>query len=163
MSKTDKMLIGIVAGILLVVLMAALVSLNQPEAEYLDENTPEAVAHDYLLALQKVDYPRAYASLSPDLPGLPKTLEDFLEQIQYRSWMFESLADSSFVVEPRSQSEDRATVEVKIITFYEPGLFSGGSVTNQFAIYLKLHNGMWKVTYSNNFFSSCWLDQEPCK
>ena len=53
MKTTDKILIGIVAGIILLIIVALVVTLSRPEPTYQPEDTPEGIAHNYLLALQK--------------------------------------------------------------------------------------------------------------
>jgi hypothetical protein len=74
MKSTDKFLIGIVVGIVLLVVAAFVITLARPEPTYQVEGTPESVAHNYLLALQKEDYQRAYGYLSPTLKGYPVRL-----------------------------------------------------------------------------------------
>ena len=53
MKSTDKVLIAIVAGIILLIIVAFVVALAKPEPTYQAEDTPEGVAYNYLLALQR--------------------------------------------------------------------------------------------------------------
>ena len=95
MKKTDKLLIGIVAGILLLVLVAFGVALTRPKPAYQAEDKPEGVAFNYLFALQQGDYERAYGYLSPTLKRYPQTVEKFRDQIHDYSWNFSGLDNSS--------------------------------------------------------------------
>lgn len=61
MKGIDKFLIVMVVGVVVLVgVVVAVVLLRSGEASYEPNSTPEAVAHDYLLALQWEDYERAY-------------------------------------------------------------------------------------------------------
>lgn len=74
--KQDKFLTGILVGIgALIVLVLALFFTRQDKREYLSENTPEGVAHNYALALIEKDYEKAYGYLA-DLKYKP-TYEEF--------------------------------------------------------------------------------------
>ena len=74
--KKDRFLTGILIGIgVLVVLALVLFFLRQDKQEYRSENTPEAVAHNYILAVLGKDYERAYTYLA-DLDRKP-TYEEF--------------------------------------------------------------------------------------
>jgi hypothetical protein len=56
MKKSDKFLIGIVVVVVLLIVVALVITLTRPEPSYQAEDTPESVAANYLLALQKRDY-----------------------------------------------------------------------------------------------------------
>ena len=71
--KKDRFLIGILVGIgVLAVVAIVLFSVRQSRASYVADDTPEGVVQDYVLALYKMDYARAYSYLAegqgkPDL------------------------------------------------------------------------------------------------
>ena len=71
MKSTDKFLISIVIGIMLLVVVAFGIAFLRPEPTYQSEDTPEGVVHNYLMALQREEYYRAYSHLSPVIPGYP--------------------------------------------------------------------------------------------
>lgn len=74
--KQDKFLTGILIGIgTLIVLALALFFTRQDKRDYLPEDTPEGVAHNYALAVLNKDYEKAYAYLA-DLKYKP-TYEEF--------------------------------------------------------------------------------------
>ncbi|MCE7858695.1 MAG: hypothetical protein DYG86_02765 [Chloroflexi bacterium CFX2] len=74
--KQDKFLTGILIGVGALVLLAlALFFTRQDSRDYLPEDSPEGVAHNYVLAVLEKDYEKAYGYLA-DLKYKP-TYEDF--------------------------------------------------------------------------------------
>jgi hypothetical protein len=74
--KQDKFLTGILIGIGALVLLAlALFFTRQDKRDYLAEDSPEGVAHNYALAVLNKDYEKAYGYLA-DLKYKP-TYEEF--------------------------------------------------------------------------------------
>jgi len=101
MKSTDKFLIGIVAGIVILIVVALIVALGKPEITYQDINSPESVVHDYLLALQKVDYPKAYGFLSSTIKGYPKTAGKFAADIDNYHWNFRTIKEGTFSIDSK--------------------------------------------------------------
>ena len=99
MKKTDKFLIGIVIGIVLLIAVAFAVALKKPDATYKAEDTPEGIAFNYLFALQQREYERAYGYLSPKIIGYPKNAEAFADDVREYSWNFRDLESGSFSLE----------------------------------------------------------------
>lgn len=60
MKSSGKLLIDIVAGIAVLVLVAFVITLGRSQPTYQAEDTLEGVAYNYLLAIQKQDFERAY-------------------------------------------------------------------------------------------------------
>lgn len=74
--KQDKFLTGILIGIgALIVVALALFFTRQDKREYLSEDAPEGVAHNYALSVLNKDYEKAYGYLA-DLKYKP-TYEEF--------------------------------------------------------------------------------------
>lgn len=168
MKKTDKILIGIVGGIVLLVVAAFVVALSKPEPTYQTEDVPEGVAFNYLFALQQEDYERAYSYLSPALKGYPRDVETFRDDIRDHSWQFSGLNDSSTTLEVDSVDVNgaRADVTIRETHFYEGDLFTSGQYTNFFTITLRQdENGQWKIVKSGDYWLSCWNDPKSygCK
>jgi len=63
--KNDRFLIGILAGIAVLILAALVIFfIRQGEGRsYLEETTPDNIVHNYVLALQQGDYDKAYGYL----------------------------------------------------------------------------------------------------
>ena len=100
MNSTDKFLIGIVAGIVILVVVVFLVVLFRPEPEYREEDSPESVVHNYLLALQKDDFERALSYIATNIKHAPKDSEEFIIDVNGKcSWRFNDLdRDTSLMV-----------------------------------------------------------------
>lgn len=167
MKKTDKILIGIVAGIILLVVVAFTVALSQPKPAYQAEDTPEGVAFNYLFALQQKDYERAYGYISPSLNGYPRDVEVFADDIRDRSYNFSRLNDSSITLEVDSVDViigKRVDIEIRETRFYEGDLFNSGQYTNTFNTTLRQdENGLWKIVDSDRYWLACWDEYGGCK
>lgn len=72
--KQDRFLLGILAGILILIVLAlVLFFLRQGQAGYVaEEDTPGAVLNNYVTAIDRQDFQRAYSYLaeSPNKPAL---------------------------------------------------------------------------------------------
>ena len=165
MKGTDKFLIAIVAGVVLlvgVVLALALLRPNQPS--YQPDDTPEGVAHNYLLALQLEDYERAYGYLSPSLLGYPADVETFERNVQNSRWSFGYHDDDvSLAVESVNVSGDKAKIVVRKTEFYRGGLFDSGQYSNTFDMTLRREQSAWQVTGSDRYWASCWESSKGCQ
>ena len=160
MKSTDKFLIGIVAGIGLLVVVAFLVVLTRPEPEYQDGDSPEAIVHNYLLALRQGDYERALEYLSPNLKGYPEDAQAFADDVD-DSYSFR-LDDRDVTIETQSATirGNTATVEVLETSFSGGGLFSSGNYDRRFDMKLRQENGAWKLVDGDQYWTSCW-EQAP--
>ena len=162
MKSTDKFLIGIVAAIVLLIVVALVVTLTLPGLTYQAEDTPEGVAHNYLVALQKEEYERAYSYLSPSLDGYPASAEDFAEHVQHDSWRFRLNKDTTLSVESVKITGSLATVRVRESRFRSGDLFDTGQSTSFFEMELQLEDGEWKIVDADYYFSRCWEREELC-
>ncbi|HEU0294378.1 MAG TPA: hypothetical protein VFR47_16685 [Anaerolineales bacterium] len=163
MKKTDKLLIGIVAGILLLVLVAFGIALTRPKPTYQAEDKPEGVAFNYLFALQQEDYERAYGYLSPTIKRYPRTVEKFRDQVRDYSWNFRAVDDTSTTLEVDSVevNEQLAYVGIRETQFYEGDLFSSSEHSRVFEMTLRQdENGQWKIVESDSYWVHCWSDSQ---
>lgn len=156
MKQTDKLLLGIVAGILILVAAAFVLVLSRPAPEYQPEDSPEHIAHNYLLALRQQEYERAYAYLSPNLINYPPTLNQFIQEIEDNSWSFRRDTDVTLAVESVRVVANRATVTIEETRFYSSGLFDSYQSVTTFAMVLNQENGAWKITQADAYWENCW-------
>lgn len=155
MKGSDKFLIGIVAGILLLIVVSVVVVLSRPKPEYRDDDSPEAVVHNYLLALRQEEYERAYGYLSPGLRGYPRDVEAFTEDVE-DSYSF-SFGNTTIDVQSATIRGTSAMVEV-LETSFSGGddLFNSGNYERRFDMKLSQENGEWKLVDGNRYWTSCW-------
>jgi hypothetical protein len=163
MKSNDKFLIGIVAGIVLLIIVAFGVVLSRPKPEYRAEDTPEGVVHNYLLALQQEEYARAYSYLSPTLLGYPRSVESFAENVRRNSWQFSRNRETDNLnVESSRLLGAGAEVTVRRMTFSGGGLFNSGQQITTFKVTLSKYKGAWKITDSEKYWLRCWENRGGC-
>ena len=160
MKSTDKILVAIVGGIILLVAVAFAVTLARPKQGYLPDDTPEGVAQNYLLALLEEDYARAYGYLSPNLVGYPETLEEFILELEKYSGYRDDYATVTLVLQSVAARENFATVKLQASQFQARGLFDSSEYTYGISMTLRLIDGQWKIILSTHFFSTCWNDHD---
>lgn len=159
--KQDRFLTGILIGIAVIVIIALSVFLMRKDnLTYVNDDTPEGVIQNYVVALHKRNFEKAYTYLAdlPNKPAYAKFQEAFLNH---------SIDPSSTGVEI-GKSEiagDNATVSLGMI--YSPNdPFSSGYRNAEFALLVK-QEGAWKIRQlPYNFWNWDWYQidtqkQEP--
>jgi hypothetical protein len=155
--KQDKFLTGILIGIsVLAILALGLFFTRNDTAEYIADDVPEGVVHNYVLAILDKDYQKAYGYLA-DLDHKP-TYEEF------RQSFFNGMVNPSNTgvdVGAAEINNDEAVVPVTI--YYSTNdPFSGGYQSADRAL-LVLQNGEWKISaMPYNYWSYDWY-QKPIK
>lgn len=163
MKHTDKFLIGIVVGIVALVIVAFVVTLVRPEPTYQPEDTPKGVTHNYLLALQKGEYERAYGYLSSALTGYPASVDEFADAITDYSWQFRLDADTTLAVESAREVGSRVVVQVRESRFYGGSLIGNSQSVTLFDVKLELEDGAWKIVDADYYFAKCWRNDKGCR
>ncbi len=87
MHGSNKFLIGIVIGIILLTVITFSLVMLRPEPTYLDDSTPAGAAHNYLLALQQGDFERAYQYIPPSYQA-PANADELARQVRDNPWRF---------------------------------------------------------------------------
>ena len=168
MKSTDKFLIGIVVGIVLLVVVAFGIAFTRPEPTYQPEDKPEGVVNNYLLALQQEEHDRAFSYLSPDLHGYPKTVEAFIEDIRDHSYSFRLSDEETVSLDVISADVRGATANVTVqeTRFYQGGLFDSGEYKDTFELKLKQDTSSqeWKIIGGGySYWAPCWEEWAGCK
>lgn len=157
--SADRFLLGIVLGMVALVGVAFAVVLLRPQPTYQPDGTPEASAHNYLLALRQEDEARAYGYLSPRLAGYPASIEAFATAVRNEIWELRSDRSSVAlsVVETRVVG-DTAWVTVKQTWFDSGGVFSQGISSSTFDIRLEhAESGTaWLIVEAGQYWAACW-------
>ncbi len=137
--KQDRFLTGILIGIGVIVIIAlSLFFLRRGEARYVSEDKPEGVIQNYVLALQKKDFEKAYGYLAEgnNKPKFSEFREFFISS-------FESYNRSGLSFGTSSITGDTAFVTVIIQRNYG-GPFSEISRQHE-TVDLSLQNDSWKI------------------
>jgi hypothetical protein len=163
MKKTDRFLIAIVAGIVVLVAVTLIVTLRRPAPAYQPEDTPEGVAHNYLLALQQKEYARAYGYLSPRLPGYPATESEFAQQTAQHGWTFRFDENTAVSIRDVTVSGDQATVHAVSNRFYSESLFVSSVSSSDFDLHLRREDGAWKIARADRYWLNCWSQSSGCR
>ena len=157
MRSTDKYVIIFAIGIVALIVVALAVAAMQPEKTYLEGDGPEAVAHNYLLALEEGDLDRAYSYLSPDLKGYPPDVRTFRRNILRDEYQFPSADNSAaMVLDSVEVGEGWATAYVRMTANYGGGLFGLGRHTDEFDLQLERTGDGWKIVDGRRLFLYCW-------
>lgn len=159
MHRTDRFLLGIVAGIVVLVAVGFVLMLLRPKPGYLPDDTPAGVANNYLLAMQRDDYERAYRYVWPDLPGYPPDAATFGSYADPFSRSFDA---ASVEVTKVTQTGDQARVTFLQTAFYEGGLFSSGTYESEYVMQLVQSNGQWWVQDADYYWNWCFDQEEGC-
>ncbi len=164
MVQNDKLLTGVIAGIIVIVVAAFVIALRQPPPDYTSGSAPDDVAHNYLLALQRGDYERAYAYLSPTVPGYPATLAQFVDEASGLVSPYGSNAATTETMQSTTVTGDRAVVDVRQTTFQEGGLFESRQYDNDYRIRLERSSSSeWRISHSDVFWDDCWDRPNDCR
>ena len=161
---TDKYLVGIVVGSIVLVITSMFMVQSMPEPSYKDGLSPENVAHNYLLALHQDDYVRAYGYLSMQLDGYPQTADEFEDLVLNNSWDFRIDDNDNMQTEVIEVDieDDRARIVVRETTFYSGGIFSDGYDSSTFRMTLRLDSEVWKIRSASQYWSNCLSDSSAC-
>jgi len=162
MAKSDRFLLLIVSGIILLVIASLIVSLRRPEVAYKTGNSPTDVVHNYLLALSREDYDRALAALDPAIKSLPEDAMSLQADIRYNSWFFRVDQDHSLEILSQEIQGQKAQVVVQELQFYRNGPFGGSQTTTKFTVFLTLVEDSWKISGSEAYFADCWRSDSGC-
>lgn len=139
--KNDKFLIGIIAGIVVLAVAAVVLVLARGRENYLPDDTPAGVAHNYFLAIQRQDYQKAYSYLSDELKNKPN-LDQFISTISQNYQQ----GEAALKIGETTLTGDRATVQVIITHYRGGGPFESSRYANTDMAQLKRNaNGDWQL------------------
>lgn len=164
MSGSDRSLALIVAGVVVLVVAALAAVRLRPEPAYRDADTPEGVTHDYLLAMERQEWSRAYGYLSPGLPCYPESAEVFVDDVTEQGFVrdFENV---ELRVEGASVEGDVALVTVQETRYWTGGLFDSGQSTSDFEVKLQREADGWKIVRADRYWWWTWHEpgDAPCR
>lgn len=154
--KQDRFLIGILAGILLLVAAAlVLFFVRQDRADYVADDTPEGVVHNFALAILGEDYQKAYGYLAEHeyKPSYEKFREAFFNR-------YINPGGAGLEIGEAEIQDDEAIVELFVV--YGPSdPFSGNYRSSEIARLVR-QDGQWKIIQMPyNFWLYEWYQPTP--
>jgi hypothetical protein len=140
--KQDRFLIGILIFIGLLVVAALVLFFTRNEAPaYGTGDSPEGVIHNYVVALQKGDFERAYTYLADE--GTKPNFDVFISAFMTNT---PDLSNSALQIDQvQLQSGGRAVVSVTVLHAGSGPFDSGWSSPDR--ANLVQQSGEWKLTY----------------
>ena len=151
--KKDRFLLGILIFILVLVAAALVLFFSgASEQAYLPEDSPEAIAHNYVLALTNGDYGKAYGYLA-DGENKPSVSE--FRQFFTR---FEAMQNAGLRIGAVDVMDEEALVRTSVI-WGSSGPFDSGYTSDESAL-LVLQDGAWKIKQMPYpFWDYAWLNE----
>lgn len=154
--KQDRFLTGILIGIAVLIVLALVVFfVRKDNLTYVADNTPEGVVQNYVVALHKRDFDKAYAYLA-DLESKP-TPEQFRQSFLNHTV---DPANAGLEIGKAEISGETATVSLGVI-FSPSDPFSSGYRNTEYA-QLVQENSAWKIKQMPyNFWAYDWYQPTP--
>jgi hypothetical protein len=155
--RQDRFLTGILIGIaLLIVAALAVYFTRRNQGNYVAENTPQGVVHNYVLAVLNKDYEKAYSYLA-DLENKP-TFSQFRQAFAVGRL---SPANNGIQIGKGTASGSDATVEVSMV--YSPGDPFSSGYNNVGTAQLVRQGGAWKISSmpTYNLWDYSWYQPGP--
>jgi hypothetical protein len=156
--KKDRFLTGILIGIALLIAAALVVFyLRKANLNYVSDDSPQNVVQNYVVAIQKKDYERAYSYLA-DLPNKP-TAADFRHDFIFQ---YIPPVNSGLEIGDATINGEEAVVNLTMITRASDPLTSGINTTGEFARLLR-QGGAWKIEQLpfDFFWGYSWYTPTP--
>jgi hypothetical protein len=135
--KQDRFLIGILIFIgVLVIVSLAMFFIRQESRDYGPEDTPEGVVYNYVLAIEKGEFERAYGYLAEE--NKP-SYDSFMQNFYYVA------EDAALEIQSSRIEQDQAWVSV-VVHYTGTGPFDTGWSSPDTARLVK-EGGRWKLIY----------------
>lgn len=156
MLKTDRFLLAILAGLIILAIIALVVVLSYQQSEQVfDSSSPEYVVQRYVLAIQAADWEQAYGFLA-DLEGKP-TLAEF-----QRAWLSQGSYSNraSLRIGTSLVVDDEATVSLTVLNAYRGPFFFDRVDERPDAARLVRGEGGWGIAQMPwEFWQGNWYEE----
>lgn len=157
MKSHDRFLYGIIIAVILLVSASLLTAIFRSPDLYKLDDSPENVAYNYILAMSRKDYEKAYSLISPKLLGYPKDLIEFTNGIEGEYYLFNQLSDiSSIRVDSVHKYPTSASVDLSVTISNGNGIFDYGEYNSNVSVKLLLVDGTWRIRSLDRYWLDCW-------
>ncbi len=155
--RQDRFLTGILVGIALLIAVAlAVFFTRQNQGVYVPETTPDGVVHNYVLAVLRKDYQKAYSYLADlnNKPSFPQFRQAFAVGRL-------NPAENGIKIGAASVTGEDASVEVSMV--YSPNDPFSSGYSNLGTAQLVRQNGVWKISAmpTYNLWDYSWYQPGP--
>jgi hypothetical protein len=152
--KQDRFLTGILIGIGVLIVAALVLFFVRKESEtYIDDSTPEGVVHNYIVALHKHDYEKAYGYLAEK--QYKPTIDVFK-----KAFLSNAINLSNNGAEIGETQLSGSDAYVTVYTIYNSSDPFSSEYRNTESANLTKQDGAWKLTQMPyNFWSYDWYQQ----
>lgn len=148
-SRIPKIIVSIIA--IAILTLFVIMYIDQNKAEYLSDDTPNHVIHNYILSTNQKDYDRAFTYLSSDFTE--PTFEEFQQTLSQQE---DLIKNSNITIGEVSIEGDMATVQLNIRLSYQRNLLTNPDLYKK-SSQLIWDNGSWKITsMPEPFWSEEW-------
>lgn len=163
MLKSDRYLAGIVVAVLSLAVVAFILALRQPAPTYRADDGPDAVVHNYLLAIRQHDFERAYGYVSPSIQGYPESVVRFTDAVTSSPADFglqDATATALRVAPSPVIAGESAVVTVAETAFQQGGLFDSSEWTSNFSVTMGRKGDAWRIVSvsPSRYWDTCWTD-----
>lgn len=158
--KQDRFLTSILIGIgALAIAAVGVFSLRQGAQDYIADDTPDGVVHNYVFALHQGDLQRAYGYLA-DKEGKPEW-KDFQAKFKDFSGASSGMQIVGFKLTEDDDGNPTARVELNEVSPYGGGPFGGYHSSSRYAT-LVSQEGEWKlIEMSYYYWDWDWYKEPP--
>jgi len=142
--KSDKMLLWIVVVIALLAVPAVIVDGFRESPQFLNENTPGAVVHDFVLALYKEDFEKAHSYVYSDI-----SFEDFYQRMKMEKEYYQNYG---IKIEGSENIDSETAIVEYLVSSGGYGPFDGSyQYYDSATLILDEADGNWKIQHMSPY------------
>jgi len=152
--KSDKLLVWIIVVIAFLSVGAVVMNSVREVPHYKNENTPESVVHDFVLAIHNGDYEMAYGFVYSEIQ-----YQEFIEQSMNRDYLeYGIMIDHSEIID-----EETAMVVYFVLHESRDLLGSSYSYTESATLKIEEDGGGWKIAWMYPYMMKYYGEEIPSR
>ncbi len=148
-NSQDRFFWGMLLGLVLLALLAVVIAwARRKDTAYRTDNSPSATVYNYILALQRNDWERAYQLLSDEMPCKPSLMDFGTEMQDFQLFSTVDIVGETFV--------DDNHAWVTIFFRQEEAPFRFSMMEYPARVTLVRENGQWKILELPSELEGSW-------